>query len=111
MILISTDELKAKSGNSGHHWFSKDTMRFFRSRVAEVAYISTVNPNECALVSSEQFVSSRSVGERRYSVNVFDTNTGKHLRKVGGFQQFRSRSGAHAAAKRWALGRAQEAEE
>jgi len=108
MEIIATSILRHRSANNGHHWFSKDTMRFFRSRVADCAYKSTTNPDECALVSSEQFVSSRGSGERRYSVNVFDIHTGKHLRKVGAFQEFRSRSGAHAAARRWAEGRAQE---
>lgn len=81
------------------HWFDRDTLRFFRSRVAEYGY-GSADGARVYFVSSERF-DDRS--PRLYSVRVCVLATGS-IDTVGAFQRFRSRSGADAAARRLADG-------
>ena len=82
--------------NHTGHWFEKSTMRFFRSRVAQYGY---QGPGGVYFVSSEQFDAQ---SPRLYSVRRQKADGS--IETVGDFQAFKSRSGAHAAAKRFAEG-------
>mgnify|MGYP003526637488 CR=1 FL=1 len=93
-MLISMQDIQRK--HTGH-WFSRDTMRFFLSRVGEYGY---QGPGGVYFVSSERF--SRDGSPRLYTVRRQDPDGS--IETVGEFQGYKSRSGAHAAAKRYAKG-------
>ena len=89
----STEDIKRRHKG---HWFSKETMRFFKSRVHEQVYHGD---------SLIYFVSSESIGpmsnERGYTVRSYCSRTDR-VETVSEFNQYRSRSGAHSAAARLA---------
>jgi len=74
------------------HWFDTDTMRFFRSRIAQTA---TVKDGKAYFVSSEQFNYS---SPRLYSVRVCDMETGE-IDTLGEFQQYGTSRQAQATIK------------
>lgn len=83
---------------AGGHWFSPDTMRFFRSRVARVGYKGT---GPIYFVSSEQFVPSRGPAfPRQYTVRVALADGS--INTVGTLGDFASSATATAAARRLA---------
>lgn len=94
-MLISMQDIQRK--HTGH-WFSRSAMRFFHSRVGEYGY---QGPGGVYFVSSEQF---NAQSPRLYSVRRQKADGS--IETVGDFQAFKSRSGAHAAAKRYAKGTA-----
>ncbi len=87
------DGIAAHKDNGGH-FFDPLTMRFFRSRVGRRIY------------GGQYFVTSErdgfSLNPRRYTVRKF-TGPDGDVETVGEFQQYASRSGAIAAAKRYAI--------
>lgn len=80
------------------HWFSQDTMRFFRSRVGSYGYLSQSDGAKVFFVSSEQFDYA---SPRLYTVRVQDRATGE-ISSASEFQQYASWSGADRAAQRMA---------
>lgn len=96
--IYSLAEARQANAGAGCHWFSPDTLRWFRGRVLESTF--TVVPDGTLFVSSE-----RDRGEpRRYSVR-FIRSTGERrgsVTTVGTFGQYASRNGALAALKRHA---------
>lgn len=103
---VSMDEVRRK--HTGH-WFDKDTMRFFRSRVGSVAYESNDGAYRF-FVSSEKHEYSGGEREgyayhsepRLYSVHVQRVADGS-INTVGEFQGYRTRSAAENVAKGYAL--------
>lgn len=89
------ESIKHANTVRGMHWFDKSTLRFFSSRVGSTVY---QGPGGVYFTSSEQF-DARS--PRLYSVRKFNPETGG-VETVGEFQRYGSRSGAVAAAKRFA---------
>lgn len=82
--------------NHRGYWFSKDTMRFFQSRISETVYYGK------DLIF---FVSSERQGydhPRLYTVRAYDPKTDS-IDTVGEFQAYKSRSGAAYAAEKVAL--------
>lgn len=95
---IGIEEVKAQHKG---HFFEPDAMRFFRSRVAELAYRG---PGGTYFVTSEQFEDSTGKRWKRlYTVRQFNPETGG-VSTVEGFQRYSSRSGATDAAMRAAKG-------
>ena len=95
---ISMHDIRRAAERSGSHWFDPSTMRFFRSRLAQVGYVSEKESNVAFFVSSEQYRAvSGGLLPRRYSVRRVDLTTGR-VRTVGEFQAFASSSSAHAKA-------------
>lgn len=87
-------ELKAFAKDHGNHFFDKDVLKFFSSRVSEELYGGRF------FVTSEKNFDGT---ERRYSVRVMQLHEDSVTHdSIGGFQRFASHSGAHAAAKRYA---------
>lgn len=85
---------------SGHvgHWFDRSSRRFFSSRISGVVYPSA--DGSAFFVSSER---SDDASPRLYSVRRAFWEGGQvEIETVGEFQQYASRSGAHAAARRLA---------
>lgn len=74
--------------NRGNHFFSKESMRFFSSRVHCEVY------NGCYFVTSEKFDWK---SPRLYTVRK--ANSDGTIETVGDFQAFDTRSKAHTFAK------------
>lgn len=64
-------EVKEKNREAGQHFFEKDTMRFFDSRIESKVYQGTY------FVTSEQFHGLAGDGERLFTIREFDYETGK----------------------------------
>lgn len=85
----SIDEIMAL--HTGH-WFDKDTLRFFGSRISKRVYPA---PNGTYFVSSERNGDS----PRLYTVRLAFLDAGKaEIRTVGEFQGFVTSAAAHRAA-------------
>lgn len=86
----SIDEIRSANRAARQHWFSNDTMAFFRTRVHDTIY------------GGRFFVTSDTPDNdtpRRYTVRV--AHDDGHVVTVGEFQQYGSREDAHAAAQRY----------
>jgi hypothetical protein len=90
----SIEEIKRANARSGQHWFDPDTMRFFSSRAGSQIIAGRI------FISSERFeMPDPSLsGPRLYTIRIA-TDTGE-VGDLSDFQQFRSASGARAAALR-----------
>lgn len=77
------------------HWFDKDTLRFFGSRISDQLFYGSKN---IYFVSSE--VGPHQL-KRLYTVRQYNPETGA-IETIGDFQQYKSMSGAKSAAKRLA---------
>lgn len=84
------EAIKAANEAAGRHWFSKDTMRFFRPRVS-----SKIWP----VSNGAYFVTSERCGDdpRMYTVRFVDA-TG-HINTVGGFRAHATMAEAHMYAR------------
>lgn len=79
------------------HWFDRDTMRFFGTRLCRARVHTVPGPRECAVV----FVTSERgpMGGRRYSVRVgWEDSRGSHVDTVGTFCGYATRREALRAA-------------
>lgn len=76
---------------NGYHFFDRDTLRFFGSRVHPRLY------GDYFVTSEHNFDRT----ERHYTVRRFTDENG-NVETVDGFQNYASYSGAHAAARRLA---------
>lgn len=86
--------IKANNRKAGQHWFDKDTMRFFSSRVGNKVF----RGGRCAFfVTSEEGPH----GGRKFSVRK-TCDRGGRIQTVGDFQAYATRASAEAAAKRLA---------
>lgn len=94
----SKTELKERVKACGGHFFDRDTMRFFNSKLHSVH--PNARENSTYFVTSEQFVpSSGPARPRRYSVGKFVDCRTEH---VGEFQQYANVRDARAAARKLA---------
>lgn len=100
---ISIDDIRRAAERNGSHWFDLRSMRFFRSRLPQMGYVSKQDDTVAYFVSSEQYVNAYSGTRcpRLYTVRRANLTTGD-VGTVGEFQSFASSSGANAAAKRYA---------
>ena len=72
-------EIKKANRNAGQYWFSKDTLRFFDSRVEPKVYGGRL------FISSEQFHGSDGYSDpRKYTIRLCDDEG--HIQTVGDFQ-------------------------
>lgn len=94
------DEIIDANRAAGRHFFDRDTMRCFRSRVLSELY---KGPGGIFFITSEQFEDSqgRRAG-RRYTVRKFNPKDAS-ISSVGGFNKL-TRSAAQGLAGRAALG-------
>lgn len=83
------DEIREANEAKGGNWFSRDTMRFFKSRVLEGVYGGRY------FVTSERYSMDH---PRLYTVRRADDDGS--IATVGGFQRWRTAALARAAAKR-----------
>lgn len=92
--LHTLDQVKRAAGSAGSHWFDRDALRYFNSRISERVYPV---PGGALFISSEKFRGLYEPdGERLYTVRSC-TYDGK-IDTVGEFQQWRTSKQAHARA-------------
>lgn len=99
--MTTIQDIRDHNARAGQHWFSPDTLRYFRSRIGSTVYPTATG---AYFVSSEQYVSyfpTYHAEPRLYTVRYYDASTGM-IDTVGEFQGYASRNGAHAAARRLA---------
>ena len=95
------DDVKyAYHRNGGEHFFSPDTMRFFRSRLSKDA-IESNDGSDFVFVTSEQYSSWRYTARRLYTVRHLHipADGSADIRTVGEFQEHGSRYLAWKAAR------------
>jgi hypothetical protein len=98
--LHTLDQIKRAAQSAGSHWFDRDTLRYFQSRISDNVYPV---PGGALFVSSEKFRGLYEPdGERRYTVR--SCTAGGRIETVGEFQQYASRDAAHNAARRLVAG-------
>ena len=104
MTLFTLDAIKAAARSGGSHFFDRDALRFFRSRLSARVHVGAAGTY---FVTSERFVSMRGSLSRRFTVRLathdgaeFTINT-----VAEGFQAYETAAQAHAAAKRLASGK------
>ena len=85
--MTTVSEIKAANAAAGYYFFSRDTMKFFRSRVGATVYEGR---GGIYYVTSEQFVGSDgSSGPRRFTVRQFNPDCGD-INTVGPFNEMSS---------------------
>lgn len=90
---FTVTEIKQANQDAGQHFFDRDTMRFFRSRILRDVIGGRF------FITSEQFVYSDGVPEpRRYSVRMVDDRG--HIETVGDFQGYETAAQARAVARK-----------
>lgn len=90
---MTLDELKGNNARNGMHFFSPDTLRFFRSRVSARIY-RRADGRRAYFVTSEK---ARGC-PRRYTVRYTDDG-GATIHTAGKFQGFARSHTAHARAQ------------
>jgi hypothetical protein len=94
-------DIKGINADHGLHFFERGTMRFFRSKVERGVY---QGPGGIYFVTSEQFVGSNGIADRRkYTVRKFKPETGECC-TVGAFNECSNLSDARDWAKSYAKG-------
>ncbi|PRY29770.1 hypothetical protein CLV58_12532 [Spirosoma oryzae] len=91
----SVDDIRRADRDAGRYYFSRNTMRAFRSRVGDKIHIG---PGGIYFVTSEQREWNT---ERRYTVRQFNMAT-CGVDTVGEFMQYDTNPQAHRAAARFA---------
>ncbi len=95
METIDLSAVKEAIKKGDRHWFDRDTMRFFNSRVSHDAYKVR---DKAWFVSSER-QDEDDAHPRLYSVRVCDLATGR-INTVGTFQGYKTLDQAESAAIR-----------
>ncbi len=104
MTLFSLDAIKAAARSGGSHFFDRDTLRFFRSRMSARVHVGAAGTY---FVTSEQFRPVYGTAHsRRFTVRLATHNGAEFtIGTVGEFQAYSTAAQAHAAAKRLAAGK------
>ena len=85
-------DVKSINEKKGFYFFSKDSMKFFNSRIGSTLY------GDKFFVTSEKY----STEPRKYTIRVFDETTG-NIGTVSEFQEFRTMSAAVSYIKKYLL--------
>ena len=91
------EDVKCINKEKGYHFFDRDTMKFFRSRVERDALMFGQLIDDKYFITSEQYDSS---SPRLYSVRNFNLGTG-NVDTIGEFQEFETKGQARKFA--WCL--------
>jgi len=82
-------------------WFDKETLRWFKSRVSETVYPTFSTTAGTLFVSSEMFEDGRRYTVRCATLVLDDIGVSDcDISTIGEYGQYKTRNGAHAAAKR-----------
>ncbi len=102
MTFFTTDQIKEANRELGDHYFDRDTMRFFGSRVLSGVYggryFVTSERDSGISINGERHAAWN--GQRRYSVRL--ANPDGSVDTVGDFGTFNTAAQARATAKRLA---------
>jgi hypothetical protein len=91
------ERLKAYNTAMEFYFFSPDTMRYFRSRIAP----DLIHTSEgIVFITSEQFQCDGRIDPRLYTVRIMQEDG--DIDDIGGFQQFNTLRQARKFAKEWA---------
>lgn len=94
---ITIADAERMNKENGLHFFDRDTMRFFKSRIEKKALMFGQLIDDKYFVTSEQYDES---SPRLYTVRGFNSKTG-NVTTAGNFQEFHSREVARKFA--WCL--------
>jgi len=103
--MLYIDDVITRVKGTGSHFFSKDTMRAFHSRVSDNAYPTAhgtyfvTSERDYGVYISSGWLEGAWDGKRRYTVRFCDLSGSLHA-TPGGFCNYASWNGAHKAAKR-----------
>lgn len=93
--LHSLDQIKRAAHGAGSHWFDREALRYFNSRISENVYPV---PGGALFVSSERFRGLYEPdGNRLYTVRSCSADG--DINTVGEFQQWSTARQAHARAR------------
>lgn len=97
---MTIEQMKRINAEKGYHFFSPDTMRFFRSRIAPKVF---EGPGGVYFVTSEQFEFRGELHARKYTVTRFYPDNGCTERVdldsgTDGFQAYTTLRAAYARA-------------
>ena len=89
-------DIKAAAEKHGSHWFDRDTMAFFNTRLQSKAY--PMDNGDILFVTSERVDADH---PRRYSIRraYFDGEGRFQIRTIGDFQEYATADKAHRAAE------------
>lgn len=102
MTRYTIADIRAANARAGLHFFDRDTMRFFDSRIVPAGPYS--GPGGVYFVTSEQFHGSQGSAPRAFTVRTFDPATGEVETARGqcGFNSIRTIEEARALARQYA---------
>ena len=67
-VLTSIPQIKKKNQAIGQHWFSKETMQFFGTRIESSVFVM---PQGSLFITSEQDPAGKAwFGERRFTIRI-----------------------------------------
>ena len=96
---VSIATIRAANEAAGRHFFDRDSMRFFRSRIESSNAHLSGDGKRAYFVTSEQFVPSSDIpAPRKYTVRVADRETGD-VDTHGDFQGYGNFDDAKEAAR------------
>ena len=84
---MTISEVKSIIKSKGHHFFDKDTMKYWGTRIE-----TSVFKNGCFVTSEDNYNKT----ERLYTVRRFD---GESIDTIGEFQQYKTKESAREAAR------------
>ena len=89
---LDIQTIKDLNRRAGQHWFSPDTMRFFKSKIPQ---------DHEGLVMNRFFISSEKslFGKRKYTIREWKGKT-KSIETFGEFQQFNTKAQAQRVLKK-----------
>lgn len=85
------DEIKARAQQAGSHFFDKDTMEFFDSRIGAAVYGGRY------FITSEQFHHDGESYPRRWTIR--EAHDDGHISTVGEYQRYKTPQDATNAAR------------
>lgn len=90
-------DIKAAAEKHGSHWFDRDTMKFFNTKLQSKVH-PMVDTGDILFVTSERMDAYH---PRRYSIRraYFDEGGRFQIRTIGDFQEYATAGEAHSAAK------------
>ncbi|NOQ37585.1 hypothetical protein GQ472_01725 [archaeon] len=82
---LTFDKMKTMSRKAGLHWFDKDSMSFFNSKLHGTVFVSPAK--NVYFISSETFEEDNPDYPRKYTIRQFNPRDGS-VSEVGGFQAY-----------------------
>ena len=99
MSILTIEDIKRLNSEQGGHFFDRDAMRFFNSRVLSRVMVYPYDNGELYFVTSERYEDEpRKYTLRSICVREWDARYGR-VEQVGEFQQFSSAGEAYRYAE------------